>query len=515
MAKGNHSFSEQDIRQRFNAIVGHTVADVDTAGVLAASKASRNKGLIGAVIEQSVLGYPADSDRRPDIVIDGQPWEVKATGLVETARGGWRAKEPMSITAAAPEGIVTESFTTSGFWHKASQLLVVYYLYVRPGKGVAVEYAGFEFKGYDLHTWREVDRCRLEADWTVVREFVRVALEGDIDTEMPNLSTLVNPQLLYLDTSPKWPNRPRFRLKASLVTQMARERLDDNMGMIPDQGGLSSMGALEAHLHEIAETYGGQTLEELAAQFDLPLETKTGRENKSLAEQAVVRLFTGHAGKISQVPLFAKAGLVFKTMTLTPTGGRTEDMKLNPSIDFDELCDPSVEFEDSAFAAPFIDSTMVVAVLEERYRDCPLRQCRFMGFKTLWLGTHLDAARALWDGMRDLIFSDGLIDAPILKKDGTPRVTPKTGIPMTAPNWPKSRDSIGFIIRSFGDTDALRKSYPIIMDTVMGLDPNKDISLDDLFEDKTALAHELDELNRQRESFRNMLSHSPTDKGGR
>lgn len=190
MAKGNHSFNERDIRQRFNAIVGHTVAEVDTAGVLAASKASRNKGRIGAVVEQSVLGYPADSDRRPDIVIDGQPWEVKATGLVEAARGGWRAKEPMSITAVAPEGIVAESFTTSAFWHKAQHLLVVYYLYVRPGRGVAVEYAGFEFKGYDLHTWREVDRCRLEADWTVVREFVRTALEGDIDTEMPNLSTL-------------------------------------------------------------------------------------------------------------------------------------------------------------------------------------------------------------------------------------------------------------------------------------------------------------------------------------
>lgn len=248
-------------------------------------------------------------------------------------------------------------------------------------------------------------------------------------------------------------------LKASLVTQMARERLDDGMRMIPDQGGLSSMGELRAHLQEIAETYAGQTLEELAEPFGMPLKTKTGRENKSLAEQVVVRLFTGHAGKISQVPLFAKAGLVFKTMTLTPTGGRTEDMKLDPSIDFDELCDPSVEFEDSAFATPFIDSTMVVAVLEEQYRDCPLCRCRFMGFKTLWLGIHLDAARALWDGMRDLIFRDCLVDAPVLKRDGTPRVTPKTRIPMTAPNWPKSRDGVLFV-RGTG-TDANDKPVTV------------------------------------------------------
>lgn len=35
MARGNHSFTEQDIHSRFKAIVGHTVAEVDAAGVLA------------------------------------------------------------------------------------------------------------------------------------------------------------------------------------------------------------------------------------------------------------------------------------------------------------------------------------------------------------------------------------------------------------------------------------------------------------------------------------------------
>ena len=101
MAKGNHSFTEQDIRKRFGAIVGHTVAEVDTAGVLTASAAPRNKGRIGAVIEQSVLGYPADSDRRPDIVIDGNPGG-QGHGSKRSAHGGWCAKEPMSITAVRP-----------------------------------------------------------------------------------------------------------------------------------------------------------------------------------------------------------------------------------------------------------------------------------------------------------------------------------------------------------------------------------------------------------------------------
>lgn len=61
--------------------------------------------------------------------------------------------------------------------------------------------------------------------------------------------------------------------------------------------------------------------------------------------------------------------------------------------------------------------------------------------------------------MRDIVFNDDLIDAPILKRDGTPRVTPKTGIPMTAPNWPKSRDGVLFV-RGTG-TDASDKPVTV------------------------------------------------------
>lgn len=231
MAKGNHSFTEQEIRKRFGAIIGHTVAEVDTAGVLTASAASRNKGHIGAVIEQSVLGYPADSDRRPDIVIDGRPWEVKATGLKEGARGGWCAKEPMSITAVAPEGIVTESFSTSAFWHKAERLLVVYYLYVRPGRGVKVEYAGFEFKGYDLHTWREVDRCRLEADWTTVREFVDELIDfGENEAENRDLVVWLHG---YMDPYEGEIDTAKYS-KEHIIETCERLRCDIDLSRLPE-----------------------------------------------------------------------------------------------------------------------------------------------------------------------------------------------------------------------------------------------------------------------------------------
>lgn len=349
-------------------------------GVLLAPSAGRNKGRVGNVLEQSVLGYPADSDQRPDLTVDGVPWELKCTGLVEARRSGgaWRAKEPMSVTAVSPEAIVGESFSTSAFWHKAERILVVYYLYVRPGRGVAVSYADFEVRGYDFHTWSELDRARLESDWTVVRDYVRRAM-ADADDLMPGLSTLVNPLLLYLDTSPKWPNRPRFRLKASLVTQMARERLDSGMRMLPDQSGLGSMGEVRRALAWVAGQCAGSTLGEMAASLGIEAAGRGGRPPKSLAEQVVVRLLTGRPGRASQVPLLAKADMALKTVTLTARGGRTEDMKLGSQVDFDELSDPDAAYEGSSFAATVEDATVVAAVLSEPRGGCELTECGSSG----------------------------------------------------------------------------------------------------------------------------------------
>lgn len=66
----------------------------------------------------------------------------------------------------------------------------------------------------------------------------------------------------------------------------------------------------------------------------------------------------------------------------------------------------------------------------------------------------------------------------------------------------QSRTNLGFIIRSFGNADELKKAYPSIMDEVLGLSPNEGMSIDELAEDKTALAKELNKLNRQREQFK-------------
>lgn len=449
-AENIHRFTKSDIDRRFRATIGRTLGEIDAAGVL--KSPSSNKGIAGAIFEQSVLGYPADCRQEPDLIVDGLPTELKVTGLIASPRSkrGWRAKEPMSITAVSPNQIVNEEFYTSTFWDKAERLLLVYYMYVKPGKGIKfAQWATFEVKGYEFHTWSSIDVIRLENDWTIVRDFVKYALDTDKDALLPLLSTNINPQLLLLDTAPKYPHPPRFRFKNSFVNTIACDYFD---GVREAGAPVESMQDLDAMLANYAERNGGKTIRDLARELEITGVNGDGSSvPKSITEQILVRMFTGRPGKINSIEVFAKASIEFKSIILTSKGGRTEDMKLEPTIDFDELLSLQTVFSDSIFASRFIDSSIVCAVFQEPYPSCSMLDVTFCGFKRLWLGELVDEAEKLWNSMRALVFEGRLQNVPVLKKDGAPRISPKTKVPVVAPNWPKSKDGTLFVRGTGGD----------------------------------------------------------------
>lgn len=441
MAQSAHRFSRKELVRLLDGAIGHTLGEIDSANVLGRSE--RNKGNAGAVFEQSVLGYPADSDKRPDLIVDGVPTELKVTGLVASPKSsrGWRAKEPMSITAVTPDDIVKEEFFTSAFWEKAEHLLIVYYLYVRPGKGIKfAQYATFEVKGYDFHIWSELDVKRLKADWTLVRDFVDFALKQNRERWLPELSSLINRELLYLDTSPKYPNPPRFRFKNSFVTAIAEEHFG-TAGI--DATAITSMKDIDNHLATCRERFARKTIAQIAEALGLKL--AQGKPAKSLTEQAIVQMLTGHPGKLRNVELFTKASITCSSVTITTSGKRTEDMKVEPSLDFDDLLDPEASFEDSTLASQFIGTSIICAVFEESPHETDRMNNRFLGFKRLWLGELSQDAQRLWETIRDLVFNNKLVDVPVLDRNGKPKLSRITGFPSSAPNWPKSRDGVLFL----------------------------------------------------------------------
>ena len=117
MGAEKHVYTYDDIRRRFDNCVGRTLGEIDSSDVFR-RYAGKNKGIAGDVVEQSVLGYPADSRQEPDLEVDGMDVELKVTGLKQNARGDVVAKEPMSITAVSIDTIWREEFETSALWHK-------------------------------------------------------------------------------------------------------------------------------------------------------------------------------------------------------------------------------------------------------------------------------------------------------------------------------------------------------------------------------------------------------------
>ncbi|WP_338231284.1 MutH/Sau3AI family endonuclease [Companilactobacillus muriivasis] len=224
----DHIFTKSKLEGILNKTTGKTLGEVDKNNVLDRTKTKpKITGIAGDIIEQSVLEYSADTKQEADLLVDGIPVELKTTGIRYSKKDkkSVEAKEPMSITAVSPDTIVNENFGTSKFWNKMAHTLFVYYLYDSDKTVPAAEYANFTIQGYQFHQFSDHDKEILKNDWSIVRNFIRNVDKADIETEYPKISKLRN-QMMYMDTAPKWPNRPRFRLKRAVVTNIVKEHLN-------------------------------------------------------------------------------------------------------------------------------------------------------------------------------------------------------------------------------------------------------------------------------------------------
>lgn len=451
-----HVFTIEQVTLCLDPIVNRTLGEIDKVGVFERARGKpKITGIAGDVIEQSVLGYGANSDQAPDILLDGIETEVKVTGIKRMGSDrNLQAKEPMSITAVSVETIVSEEFEFSNFKHKINQILIVYYLYDSDSTVTAEGYAKFPVLGYDIHRFNKRDMDVLERDWTIVRDFIRHLQDeyAEPEKEYPRLSYELRDKLMYIDTAPKWPKRPRFRLKRSVVDEMFREYSSKkkNGSDGPGFDNFDSYAGLDARCHEITMRYQGRTVESLMEEFGLGSDK---RMSKSIAESIVVKMFGGHVKKMRDVEIFRRMGLNAKTISLSSKGGRTEDMKLMP-VDLAEFFDEDVSFEDSAIRDYFANHQLLCIVFQESDRKQVFSENRFLGFKRIafddrFIDQHV---RRTWEDAREVVRRGELRETVETYRDGRIRYNPK-GNPMTSVNFPKSADHKVFFRGSGEDSD--------------------------------------------------------------
>lgn len=440
-----YEWTRLELEEILDGVVNKTLGEVDEANVFDRTKENKKiTGIAGDVIEQSVLGYPANNIQEPDLVVDGERVELKTTGLKRSKKlKGFEAKEPMSITAVSIDKIAEEEFESSSFFHKIRSMLIIYYLYDSESTVEAAGYADFLIKGYQFHEFSNEELKILKNDWQLVHDFIeRIQTEYQDEEERrslyPKLSSELRKDLMYIDTAPKFPHSPRFRLKRSVITDIARELFGDRLDQLPEK--YTSYAQIDRKVEEVSTLNKGKTLAQLGYEY--------GVENiqaKNASEPIIVRMFGGR-GKMSNIDLFSRIGLHAKSITLTKTGARTEDMKLFP-LDFEELSDESLRFENSSFYSYFADNQFLFIIFEEPSHDSALENNVFIGFKRFAFNDEFiqNEVKSTWMQLRDLMLNEKLeFIEETDKKTGLPKRN-KTGEIKGAPNFPKSKDGNVFL----------------------------------------------------------------------
>ena len=505
-----HRYEKEDLINRCDNVLGKTFGEIDNKGLFEhvyEEGFNLQKGIAGTVFEQCVLGYDPDTRQEADLVVieNGAELdtELKVTGMRTSDVGGrhFVAKEPMSITAVGVYDLADQTFYDSHFWNKLEHMLIVYYHYLSETAVPPYEYKDFPIKGYEFHEFDETDKETLKQDWTYVHQMCTDIISeypGPRNNEWKEAIKQVYIErhgslrrlLSYIDLAPTFP--PRFRLKKSTVDVMISRHFGYSLEQLP--GRYTTVSDIDAKCDELTSLYSGRTIGEIAGLLGVPVLSRTGRENKGIAEQVIVKMFGGESEKLNQVELFQRFGIIAKSVAVTPAGGRTEDMKLY-HIDFGEMIQDTVvdedgttrpfTFEDSELYAYFADHEFLCILFEEPaieyLRDPntneyvrnpashkkilvkhPLAMNKFLGFHRVVFSDEFieTSVKRLWEDTRAKILNHTLEDVIQRDSQGRPRLL-SNGEVSSAPSFMKAAENDVFIRGSATDSSMRNKTEQI------------------------------------------------------
>ncbi|MCD8300451.1 MAG: hypothetical protein LUC41_04670, partial [Clostridiales bacterium] len=427
MCRGDHTFRKEELVKRFDCIVGKTLGELDDKGLFESAKGVKHqKGIVGDVIEQCVLGYEHDNKQAADLTIidDGKEirTELKATGIVQNKSKQFVAKEPMSITAVGVYDIADEEFETSHFWEKLEHMLIVYYHYASKQRVSTYGYRLFPVEGYEFHEHTDQDKETLRKDWECVHNLIIDIVSdypGEKDDEWKKKVRdeyikrhgELRQKLSYVDLVPKFP--PRFRLKKPVVSTMVSKYFGQDLRELPET--YNTISEVDSKCRELTEKHAGKTISQIAA--DLGIHYDINKSVKSLVEPIIVAMFGGDTKKLNRIEIFGKFGIIAKSIVMTAKGGRTEDTKLY-QIDFEEMCrktyvdeeegEREYRFEDSDMYSYFADHEFLYVIFEEdvnsgKKKAYTLANNKFKGFKRLVFDEEFiyGPVKKAWEDTRD------------------------------------------------------------------------------------------------------------------
>ena len=385
-----NSFDVKSIVEYAQVLVGSTLREhIDVNEI---DDIHRRKGSFGNAVEYYYFKYDLNSDSNPDFAEVGM--ELKTTPLKKSGNGKLVAKERLVISMINYMTVVNEEFETSSFVHKASDVLLISYLYEKDKD--PLDYIIEVAVRWGLP---EEDMPQFKADWETVVNKVRAGRAHEIsgrDTLYLEACTKSsNSSVRRKQPYSEIPAKPRaWALKGSYMTAV-QQGLLANMESIKRGRGEESVPLIELVRKRFAP-YIGMTKNELAARFGLV--RKGIREPKSIYA-LITRQILGVEDE-QKIAEFVKAGIKPKTMRLLRSGRPKEAVSF-PTFDYFELAE--TDFEDSDFKG-YIEQRYLFVV----YREDPVQDGVYRLADTVfWQMPEEDIpeAKRCYDEMRNRVVS--------------------------------------------------------------------------------------------------------------
>lgn len=415
--------SLEEVMKLLVAVEGKSFREIDSTGRIDRPGSRKAKGLLGQIIEESVLGYALNSDKMPDIQVGDDFYELKVTPLKHLQRGPApkvSAKERLVMDIINYMTLPQERFETSTFWTKARRMIVVYYYDDRNDTEVQTREDCKVLGSFVFH-YEPDDLATIRADWEFIRKKVSKGYANELsesDTSYLAASTKGQTAERSLRAAPAPANSENpqieakqraFSYKPSFMTAVARRILNPNGSV--NRFHFSPYQTLEEYVRLKIGNNKGRTVQDLSLEYGLPIRTAKGNVSKSFNQRLTLRLLGTESTHPEEIEQFAAAGVTqVKTTVLYRNGLPEQDMSFPylKTEDWEELAAPSVQWHDSTLYRFFEETKFCITVFQGQGKnrdDCRKEDDQLVG-GFLWNMPEKDIesyVRPVWEIVHNLM----------------------------------------------------------------------------------------------------------------
>lgn len=343
--------SEEELLKYTSNIVGKTFKEIDSEHLLENTTLTRQKGLLGHVVETGFYKYPLNNDSRADF--EELDIELKVTGYIKNKNGTLRAKERLVLSKIDYNKIVNETFENSHVLGKCKKMLIIWYEY--DSKKEAKDFIITHYQLYDMTN----DEKIFKNDFEIIKGKVLNGKAHELsEGDTSYLGACTKARTSADRTTQPFSDilsKPRaYSLKNAYMTGILRENIET-----PITTTITSFNTVEEYVKSKLKPYFGKTQLQI-------LEEITGKTYDEKIPKNISKMISDELiGKDNELPkkdkLFAKTSFIIKNLPIQKNGKPRERMSFK-TISLSEF---EEEWQDSYWKNYFEETKLIVICYQE------------------------------------------------------------------------------------------------------------------------------------------------------